>query len=99
MAVAAKSIKLQESARSADTQIKAVDSTFEATASLTPELVVALCGPIGSPLHETADQINNALNEFGYKTVSVRLSELIRLNLDLAWILHKAGDKRGKYLI
>ena len=27
-----------------------VDATGEATASLTPELVIALCGPIGSPL-------------------------------------------------
>lgn len=59
---------------------KSVDSTFEATASLTPELVVALCGPIGSPLHETATQIKNALNEFGYRTEPIRLSELIRIN-------------------
>lgn len=111
MAVAAKSIKLQESAKLADTQTKVVDSTFEATASLTPELIVALCGPIGSPLHETADQISNALNEFGYKTVSVRLSELIRLNSDFAGVktdmssryseidtLIKAGDELRRKL-
>lgn len=96
MAVAAKSINLQESVRSADTQIKAVDSTFEATASLTPELVVALCGPIGSPLHEAADQINNALNEFGYKTVSVRLSELIRLNSDIAGVVIDMSSRYSK---
>ena len=44
--------------------------------------MIALCGPIGSPLHETADQIRNALNEFGYNTIQIRLSELIRLNAD-----------------
>lgn len=57
-----------------------VDSTSEATGSLTPELVVALCGPIGSPLHEAALQITNTLQEFGYKTEQIRLSHLIRLN-------------------
>lgn len=61
-----------------------VDSTFEATASLTPELVIALCGPIGSPLHETAHQIKNALLDYGYNTELIRLSELIRLNADIA---------------
>ena len=45
-----------------------VDATGEATASLTPELVIALCGPIGSPLHAASDQIGNSLNEFGYVT-------------------------------
>jgi deoxycytidylate deaminase len=58
----------------------AVDSTGEATSSLTPELVIALCGPIGSPLHEAADQISNALAEYGYATEKIRLSNLIRLN-------------------
>lgn len=82
MAVAEKAISPQEGTKPAATKHD-VDSTFEATASLTPELVIALCGPIGSPLHETANQISNALNEFGYKTVSVRLSELIRINSDI----------------
>ncbi|MCA8003130.1 anti-phage dCTP deaminase [Burkholderia metallica] len=57
-----------------------VDATGEATASLTPELVIALCGPIGSPLHAAADQIANALNEYGYRTEKIRLSDFIRLN-------------------
>ncbi len=80
MAVVAKSIKHQEAPKATITSAKSVDSTFEATASLTPELVVALCGPIGSPLHETAAQIKNALNDFGYLTEPIRLSELIRIN-------------------
>jgi deoxycytidylate deaminase len=63
-------------------QSNTVDSTFEAKASLTPELVIALCGPIGSPLHEAASQIGNALNEFGYKTVQIRLSDLIKMNAE-----------------
>lgn len=57
-----------------------VNATTEAIGSLTPELVIALCGPIGSPLHETARQITNTLAEFNYQTETVRLSNLIRLN-------------------
>lgn len=57
-------------------------------------MVIALCGPIGSPLHETADQIQNALNEFGYKTVHIRLSELIRLNASRVAI---PTDKTTRY--
>lgn len=57
-----------------------IDATKEASSSLTPELVIALCGPIGSPLHEAALQIINTLQEFGYKTKALRLSDLIRLN-------------------
>ncbi|WP_144154772.1 anti-phage dCTP deaminase [Paraburkholderia sp. BCC1885] len=59
-----------------------IDSTGEATASLTPELVIALCGPIGSPLHTAAEQIAHALSDFGYRTEKVRLSEFIRLNAE-----------------
>ncbi|GLS15305.1 anti-phage dCTP deaminase [Hydrogenophaga electricum] len=61
-------------------QSRKVDATGEAAGSLTPELVIALCGPIGSPLHEAATQITNTLREFNYQTVTVRLSQLIRLN-------------------
>ena len=57
-----------------------IDSTNLAVGSRTPELVIALCGPIGSPIHEACLQIEHALGEFGYKTLSVRLSDLIRIN-------------------
>lgn len=63
-----------------------VDSTAEANSSRTPELVVALCGPIGSPLHEAADQIDNALREYGYTTEKIRLSSLIRHNANRAGV-------------
>lgn len=94
MSAAAKSIKLTDAATPVTAHKKSVDSTFEATASLTPELVVALCGPIGSPLHETATQIKNALNEFGYRTEPIRLSELIRINTDFVGI---SIDKTNRY--
>ena len=57
MAFAAKAQKSQAIPNASAIPSKFVDSTFEATASLTPELVIALCGPIGSPLHEAAAQI------------------------------------------
>lgn len=57
-----------------------IDSTGAAAASRTPELVIALCGPIGSPLHEASLQIGHALEEFGYTTATIRLSDLIRIN-------------------
>jgi deoxycytidylate deaminase len=45
----------------------------------TSELVIALCGPIGSPLHRVADAIKRKLeSDFAYKRCSViRLSETI----------------------
>ena len=82
MSVAAKSIKPKDTKSPSTPNRNSVDSTFEAIASLTPELVVALCGPIGSPLHETTAQIKNALTEFGYRTEPIRLSDLIRINAD-----------------
>lgn len=60
-----------------------VDATGEASDSLTPELVIALCGPIGSPLHEAATQIQHTLSDFNYKTEVLRLSNLIRLNAEM----------------
>ena len=75
-------------------QSRQVDATGEAVGSLTPELVIALCGPIGSPLHEAATQIANTLREFNYQTETVRLSALIRLN---AKKVGKAVDSASKF--
>ncbi|MGK9432887.1 anti-phage dCTP deaminase [Pantoea agglomerans] len=57
-----------------------INATQEIKDSVTPEIIIALCGPIGSPLHETAEQISFSLKKYGYKTYDIRLSELIRIN-------------------
>lgn len=71
-----------------------VDATGEASDSLTPELVIALCGPIGSPLHEAATQIQHTLSDFNYKTEVLRLSNLIRLNAEMT---REAVDTSSKF--
>lgn len=45
----------------------------------TPELVIVLCGPIGSPLHEVSSAIESMLKDsFGYtECTQIRLSNLI----------------------
>lgn len=70
-----------------------VDSTSEASGSQTPELVIALCGPIGSPLHAAADQAAAALAEFGYQAERIRLSELIRLNAGIVGVKVESATK------
>ncbi len=46
----------------------------------TAEMVIALCGPLGTPLHEVATKIQHLLkSEYAYKTVEViKLSDKIR---------------------
>ncbi len=63
-----------------------INATQEIKDSITPEIIIALCGPIGSPLHETAEQISASLNKYGYKTYDIRLSDLIRINAKSASI-------------
>jgi deoxycytidylate deaminase len=55
------------------------DVSDELRALHTPELVIALCGPIGSPLHEVSSSIEELLTtKFGYaKVETIRLSEFI----------------------
>jgi deoxycytidylate deaminase len=63
--------------------LKAVDSMFDASKQIisthTPELVIALCGPIGSPLHKVADSFISILEkEFSFEScVTLRLSKII----------------------
>jgi deoxycytidylate deaminase len=54
-------------------------SMIQISETHTEELVIALCGPIGSPLHEVSAAIQNKLTQtFGYAECQViRLSELI----------------------
>jgi deoxycytidylate deaminase len=47
----------------------------------TPEIVIALCGPMGTPLHEVAQAFRELLlgKDFDYQTVNIiRLSQVIR---------------------
>ncbi|EIU7151334.1 cytidine deaminase [Pseudomonas aeruginosa] len=49
--------------------------------SLTPEIVIALCGPMGTPLHEVAKTFQELIRgtDFGYEEVKIlRLSKEIR---------------------
>ncbi|MFT0532239.1 anti-phage dCTP deaminase [Castellaniella hirudinis] len=43
----------------------------------TPELVIALCGPIGSPMHDVADTLVSQLANFNYTCTRIRLSKYI----------------------
>lgn len=74
-----------------------VNSTQEIRDSITPEIVIALCGPIGSPLHETAKQIESSLKEFGYKSYSIRLSDLIRINSDPTGLVVDESSNINKF--
>ncbi|MRW90133.1 hypothetical protein GJ699_09075 [Duganella sp. FT80W] len=55
------------------------DAAEELRSLHTPELVIALCGPIGSPLHEVAASTEEMLtSKFGYTKVEIiRLSDFI----------------------
>lgn len=57
----------------------ALDAAKRIKALHTPELVIALCGPIGSPLNDVADCLVDLLeNSFNYAKVSkIRLSQFI----------------------
>jgi len=48
--------------------------------TFTSELVIALCGPIGSPIHAVADKLKTVLaTDFGYEQCEIiRLSDFIR---------------------
>ena len=63
-----------------------INATQEIKDSITPEIIIALCGPIGSPLHETAEQISFSIKKYGYTSYSIRLSDLIRINAQYAKI-------------
>jgi len=58
----------------------AVSTREKLQSTYTSELVIALCGPIGSPIHAVAQQIKSILDtDFGYDQCEViRLSEFIR---------------------
>lgn len=54
--------------------------------TLTPQVVIALCGPLGTPLHEVAKSFKELLlsTDYGYEFVEIiRLSEEIRKHTGL----------------
>lgn len=64
-----------------------ISATRRVSNTHTEELVIALCGPIGSPLHDVADAIEAKLEGiFGYSECrKIRLSDLIQQHA------HKVG--------
>ncbi|WP_295376350.1 anti-phage dCTP deaminase [uncultured Pseudacidovorax sp.] len=76
--------------------IDEIHSTQEAVSTLTPELVIALCGPIGSPLHEAADQIVNTLQDYNYETIKIRLSQYIEINASSVGMKHLTSNSYEK---
>jgi len=72
--------KAKASAPSADLFSPKKTTTDEVALTHTPELVIALCGPIGSPLHSVSNIISDMLRDsFGYTDCkTIRLSELIK---------------------
>jgi deoxycytidylate deaminase len=61
------------------------DARERIKASHTPELVIALCGPLGTPLHRAADILKDLLiRSHGYLNVEIiRLSDFIKQHRDL----------------
>ncbi len=67
------------------------------------ELVIGLCGPIGSGIHGVNLQLQRVLKDEGYEVVEIRVSQLIecyirKLRLDLT-IDHKNRAERYEYLM
>ncbi len=66
-----------------DNRVTGVDDMFEVGVEemrklRTDELIVGLCGPIGSPLHRVAGTFKELLEQrYGYECTIVRLSEVI----------------------
>lgn len=56
------------------------DAKERITKAITPELVIALCGPLGSPLHDVAGIFKDQLTiKYNYKNVEIiKLSDFIR---------------------
>lgn len=75
----------------------------------TAELVIALCGPIGSPIKLVRDSFQESLrHKYGYDCKVIRLSEIIKenssnqipespLNKRIEALIKEGNDLRGKY--
>jgi len=59
--------------------INSKDIKTELNRTHTDELVIALCGPIGTDIHLTAKVLNHILtNKYHYECIEIRLSDLIK---------------------
>ena len=57
------------------------DSQKRLEGTLTEELVIGLCGPIGTDIHNVSKKIREILeNDYHYKVIEIRLSRIIELN-------------------
>jgi deoxycytidylate deaminase len=72
-------IQPKSDARSKSSALPLTNNTSDLIRSThTEELVIALCGPIGAPLHEVAEDLARILSEeYSYECQPVRLSKLI----------------------
>jgi hypothetical protein len=68
------------SEQAAPSLLRVSNTREELRSTQTSELVIALCGPIGSPIHQVANKLEGCLtSEFGYERCEkIRLSEIIR---------------------
>lgn len=62
--------------------------------TFTPELVIALCAPIGSPTHDVADALEKKMKHFNYDCVRISLSSLIK---EHALKVGKTIDESSEY--
>lgn len=60
-----------------DSQLrKSIDETVNGT--ITDELVIAICGPLGSPINRVSDELRKLLeNSYGYDVQTIKLSDII----------------------
>lgn len=70
----------------------------------TSEIVIALCGPIGSPLHDVAKTLEDTITQrYGYTCQTIRLSDFIVEHFDKVGgndvIPQSPKDKRVESLI
>ena len=65
--------KTEQSKDNENLTIESVTDTF------TKELVIAICGPVGSAIHHVADRLKQQLNDtYDYDASTIKLSEFIK---------------------
>src|SRR5690606_42164203 len=76
--------------------IKSKDIKTELNRTHTDELVIALCGPIGTDIHLTANVLNHILtNKYHYECIEIRLSDLIKKHAPDSLVLNEEVEGRS----